>query len=315
MRLKRHGAYLLFAIVTVLVMVVLRLLITGPQDLEDLARFESGMGVAIGPETAFFASALNGDGATFTIIALDPLGRSIGQQFFEPSYRYARFGYPLLARALALGRSDLVLMGLSVVGLVAVGVTAFAASVLAETRGRWAWLLVCNPALIIGALWDTAEPLALSLLTVAFLTGAVIPGLLVAFVRPTYLLALANRPRLFLMGILLAVVGKAVWSLRFGESFLSGLFNVGLPFVGIFEASSWVGVLVIGAGVVTFAVGLTRRDWAWILSGLFVVCFSAVVLDSPINALRAAGVLPVLWAFGPRFQTGPEEGWLLARAA
>lgn len=39
-------------------------------------------------------------------------------------------------------------------------------------------------------------------------------------------------------------------------------------------------------------------ELAWILSGLLVIMMSTVVFDTPYNAVRAAGMLPVLWAFG-----------------
>lgn len=314
MRLSPRATHVLVALAAVLMIVVVRWIETGPRDLKDLATFESATGVAIGPESEFFASGLNGDGAAFAIVAVDPLGMTIGRRLFEPSYRYSRFGYPFLAWGLSAGRSDWVLAGLSVAGLVSVGVNGYVASMLNERRGWRAWLLVCNPALVIGALWGTAEPLALGLLTVSLITGSVIAGFLVTVVRPSYLLATVNRPRLFVAGLTLAVVVKAVWSLRFDDSFLSGASNLGLPFVGIWQATTWMGLAVVGSGAVTSAVGIAKRDWAWAVSGFFVVCLSAVVLDNPINALRAAGVLPVLWAFGPGFVLGSRTARPIAPA-
>jgi len=45
-----------------------------------------------------------------------------------------------------------------------------------------------------------------------------------------------------------------------------------------------------------------NKDLGWVLSGLLVMSLSVIVVDTPVNAVRAAGLLPVLWAFGPNYQ-------------
>jgi hypothetical protein len=50
-------------------------------------------------------------------------------------------------------------------------------------------------------------------------------------------------------------------------------------------------------------VGVRQRDMAWVVGGFFVLCFGGDVTVNPANAWRAAGFLPVLWAFGPAVTT------------
>lgn len=299
----RRWRDVLFAAVVVVTILGLRTIITNPGDLADLEHFESATATSIGPKSAFFASGLDGDGATFTIVALDPLGRDKGHLLRNPSYRYMRFGYPWLAKGITLGVDDAILLGLTVVGMAAVGVTAFLASRLSESRGPWAWLLVANPALILGALRDTAEPLGVTLLTLAILSGSVWAGLALAFVRPTFLVAVAGRWRIFLIAGAVAGVSKLFWSWHFGESPLKGGFALDWPMAGVIASPTLLGWAVIVSALITAAVGVIKRDWAWMLSGVLVICLGQVVVDTPTNAVRAAGFLPVLWAFGPGFKS------------
>lgn len=282
-------------------LVAVRWATTGPNDLQDIERFEIVTGIRIGPENAFFASGLNGDGATFAAVALDPLGENISETLRVRSFRYLRIGYPWLAALLTLGQGQLVLLGLAIVGLVAAGVVAWVASRLNEQRGPWAWLLIANPALIIGVLRDTAEPLALALIAVSIYSGSAVAGLSVSIVRPTYLVALVGRWRVFLGGLLIAALVKVYWSWHFVEPLTTGGFNLSWPFDGILEAPTPLGWALVLAAVATAAVGVIRSDWSWVLSGAFVLCLGEVVFDTPMNAVRAAGYLPVLWAFGPRY--------------
>lgn len=283
-------------------LVFVRLAITGPNDLQDLDRFEDVTGVEIGPQSAFFASGLNGDGATFAIVAQDPFGEDVSEALRVRSYRYLRVGYPWLATIATLGMDQLVLLGLAVVGFLAAGMVAWVASRLHETRGAWAWLLIANPALILGVVGDTAESVALALLAVAIYSASDLIGMSVAFVRPTYLVGLARRWPVLLVGLSFAAVGKAYWSWHFGESLFTGGFTVTWPLSGILQAPTLLGWMVVLAGVATAVVGAVRKDLSWVISGAFVLCFGAVVLDTPTNAVRAAGYLPVLWAFGPGYR-------------
>jgi hypothetical protein len=295
--------HVLSAVVVVAVLIALRALVSGPEELEDLRRFEEASGLSVGPATSFFAKGIHGDGATFAIVAADPLGRDVGHLLHHPSYRYMRFGYPWLARGVALGQERLILLGLSSVGMMAAGAVAFMASRLNDLRGVSAWWLVANPALIVGAINDTAEPLAVCLLTLSILTGSTWAPLGLAAVRPTFLVGVTGRWRMFIFAVSVAVISKAYWSWHFEESALTGGFNVDWPLRGIFASPSLLGWIVMTAAVVTAAVGASKRDWSWMLSGIFVICFAQPVLDAPMNAVRASAFLPVLWAFGPNFES------------
>jgi len=58
----------------------------------------------------------------------------------------------------------------------------------------------------------------------------------------------------------------------------------------------------VAAATVTLILGLRQRDWTWVLVAIFVFAFGNDVTLNPINAWRAAGLLPVLWAFGPGYE-------------
>ena len=77
-----------------------------------------------------------------------------------------------------------------------------------------------------------------------------------------------------------------------------GLSTLGFPFLGFATEPSFVGAAVVMAGALTTGFGIRDRSLAWGLSGLLVVCLSGVVYAEPLNAVRAAGMLPVLWAVG-----------------
>lgn len=294
--------HLIVAVLLILTFVALRLVVTGPDELRDHAHFENATGASVGPEQRYFGSGLDGDGATFAIIALDPFGQDVGRLLHEPSYRYLRFGYSWLASAVVGGTEELVLLGLSVVGMVAVGLTAYIASQLSDLYGRRAWLLVTNPALILGFIGDTAEPLALALLAGAIYSGSAVVGWSISLVRPSYLIGLSAHWRVALVGLATAAVSKIIWSRHFSEPLLAIASTLSWPFGGILAAPSVLGWLVMIAAVATLFVGVANRDLSWVTSGFFVICFAQIVVATPTNALRAAGFLPVLWAFGPNFR-------------
>jgi hypothetical protein len=108
------------AVLIVLVAVVavfIRGLASDQADLDNLASFQAKSGLEVGPELAWFANGLHGDGAVFAIMTSDPLGRGEGALIFDPSYRYARVGYSWAASLASIGQESLILLGLSLVGL------------------------------------------------------------------------------------------------------------------------------------------------------------------------------------------------------
>lgn len=61
------------------------------------------------------------------------------------------------------------------------------------------------------------------------------------------------------------------------------------------------------AALAAVGLGFRRRDWSWALAGVFVLCFGPDVLRDLVNAWRAAGFVPVLWAFGPGYVSSRES--------
>ena len=293
---------LLFGVVVASTLLAIRVSVANPANLVHLERIQEISDVDIGPEVVWLAVGMNGDGATFAVVAADPSGSGPGQKLRFPAYRYARPAYPYLSSLSIAGRADLVLYGLAAIGFVAVAGTAIVAHLLNRDRGWFAWLLVLNPALFVGFLENTAEPLAILTLSLALFTGSRLAAGATSLARPSYLLGLAKDWRALAVGLGTALIVKLLWSWRFAESVTSGGFNLDAPFRGVVQSPSLVGWIVVIAGLATLLFGLATRDAGWVLSGLLVVSLSVVVVDTPVNAVRAAGLLPVLWAFGPRFE-------------
>lgn len=122
-----------------------------------------------------------------------------------------------------------------------------------------------------------------------------------AVIRPSYMAALVGRHRLLVGGSSTAAGMGVLWVLRFGLDSDQFGATLGRPFLGyIVEPSvQSIGLFVFAA--VTLAVGLRHRDWSWVASAAMVMCFTGPVLHASANAWRAAGLLFVLWAFGPGY--------------
>lgn len=266
----------------------------------QIERIETTLAVELGPDADFFGIGLIGDGSAYAIIALDPLGTDIGRLLNGPAYRYARFGYSWLARVAAGGEDQLVLMGLSIVGFASLAILAYLAALLRDRLGPRSWLLVLSPALTLGVIRDTAEPLALALLALTLYSGSWLGSLGVAVVRPSYLLGLAGRWKVFLIGLGAALISRSMWITHFGSSAFEGANNFALPLLGYFREPHLVSWAVLTAAAVTSVIGVLSRDWGWVLGGFFVLTFSEAVVP-PVHALRASGFLFVLWAFGPNW--------------
>ena len=301
--MKPNGIDLrLVTVVTLAVLVIAvgaRAISTGQSQLVRLDDFERRAGVDVGPESPWFAAGLGGDADIYAIIAVDPAGEGPGRRIFSPSYRYARAGYSWIAWSLAAGQPEWVLFGLSLTGALALAATTVMALRLSDELGYRAMLLLLNPALYVGFLYDTAEPLAIALLTLAFTGGSFLAVLALSIVRPSYMAGLVPLGTSFIIGLTAAIGFRLYWVGHFGDALLGGSGTFALPFIGVASTPSVAGVLVAAAGLYTVVRGGTHRDIGWILAGLMVCSLSEVVYDTPINAVRAAGLLPVLWTFGP----------------
>jgi hypothetical protein len=225
-------------------------------------------------------------------------------------YRYLRIGMSWLAFVLSFGQEGLVLPALFTIGLSAVAAVGFLSGFWRQRFGLRSSALVLNPALYIGFVGDTAEPLGVLLLALALTGSGYWAAVALGVTRPTFGTALFGRWRLLLVLAATAITVHlaAVWI--FGGSIFdaaSGTFA--LPTIAYFNQPSVVGFLVLASGGSTLLLGGIRRDPAWIVSGILVVVLGEAVAANPLNAVRAAGMLPVLWALTPMPSSSrPSEG-------
>jgi hypothetical protein len=252
--------------------------------------------------SAWFAAWTLGDGQAFALVASDPLGLEIGDELRDPGYRYQRAGYSWLVWVGSGGQPGLIPYALAAVGgLVVIGTLILAIS-LRERLGRSAWFLVLNPAIYVGFAGDTAEPLAVLFLGLALASSRPWAGVALGVTRPDYLLALLGRWKTFGYGVAAAALVAGYSIIRFGFETLipRGARLFGLPLAGYLDSPSVAGLVLALLAAVTLAIGVRFRNWTWAVVGLYVLCFSYTVIVEPVNAWRAAGLMPVLWAFGPR---------------
>lgn len=263
----------------------------------------------VGEPGKWFSAWSLGDGQAYAMIAADPSGELLAKNISEVAYRFARAGYGWAAWAVSLGQDRYVPYAMALVGAVSVVGVLVVAIRMRSRLGPRSWLMVLNPALFIGFAGDTSEPMGVLVLAAALAWASWPMAALAGITRPTYLVALLRGRRLLMSG-LVAAVGLAWYSLiRFGgEALVPAGGRLSLPVVAYLQQFSVWGLILAVAAMMTLVIGILRRDWAWILAGLFVLCFGSDVLRDPVNAWRAAGFLPVMWAFGPGFDTRPMSG-------
>lgn len=264
---------------------------------------EERLGLDVAEPNRWFSAWSVGDGQAFAVIAADPTGEKLGEEIKEPIYRFSRAGYGWLAFVASAGQESWVPYGMAIVGAASVAGVLWLSIRLRDRIGWRTWLLILNPALYIGFAGDTAEPLAIFLLAFGMAFGSVWAAVALGVTRPSYLLAKLRSARLFLWGVASALLLLIYGILRFGtDQLFPDPGRIALPVTAYAEHSSLAGWALLTFGVATLAVGFRRRDWAWIASGLLVVALGPDVTANPANAWRAAGMLPVLWAFGTGFR-------------
>ncbi len=294
---ERNRDGVVAAFLAVATALALRFLVSKPSDFLHYAVLSDLTGIDFGDWPDIFYTGGGGDGEVFAVLAADPLGTGPSQLIPAVIYRFARVGFSWLAWTLSFGREGLVLPALFLVGLVSVATVGFLSGFWRQRLGAKSWLLVLNPALFIGFVGDTAEPLGILLLVLAFTGSGPLAAAALGITRPTYATALLGRWRSLSVAVAsgVAVVILAVQLFDapiFGT--LDGAFS--LPFIAYFSQPSIGGFAVLGAGVATLVAGLVRKDLAWLASGLIVLVLGEGVTANPINAVRAVGMLPVLWA-------------------
>lgn len=254
----------------------------------------------------WFSAWTIGDGQAFAVIASDPLGQDQGLLLRQPGYRYGRAGFGWLAWIASLGQPKWVPYGMAAVGLLGLVGGLLLAIHLRPTLGRAAWMIVLNPAVLIGFAGDTSETVAVFALGLAMATGYGWVAMAVGVIRPTYLFALSARWKLLVWGAA-ATVALGLFSIsRFGLDLSQYAGRLGIPLVGYAEAMSLSSALLGLLALVTVLVGIRAGNPAWVISGILVLCFTNRVLQEAVNSWRAAGLLFVLWAFGPSHRPGDQ---------
>ncbi len=270
---------------------------------------EQKYGFDVGEPGKWFSAWSLGDGQAYAMIAVDPSGELLATHVSEAGYRFARAGYGWAAWVASLGEERYVPYGLAVVGAISLLGVLILAVYMRPRLGPRSWLIVFNPALFVGFAGDTSEPLGILVLGAAFAWGLWSFAALVGVIRPTYLVSMFRERRLVISG-LLAAAGLGLYSLlRFGaDALIPAGGRLSLPGLAYVDQVSVWGLLLAVVAIGTLVIGIRRRDWAWVLAGAFVLCFGSDVLRDPVNAWRAAGFLPMMWAFGPGFDPGRFRG-------
>lgn len=257
--------------------------------------------VDFGQPGPWFSAWALGDGQAFAVIAADPTGDLLSVEIKEPVYRFARAGYGWLTALVVLGNDHLIPYGLATVG--AAGVLAlFGLSVaMRERLGPKAWLIVMNPAVFLGFAGDTTEPIGVLFLAFAMAGSSIWAAIALGVTRPTYALALVGRwkPFLITVGTALALLAYSLLRFGFDEGLSGGRFD--LPFVAYVQNSTVAGWILVASAAFTVWIGVKKREIAWVVAGIAVVMLGTDVTRNPANAWRAAGMLPLLWAFGTAF--------------
>lgn len=256
------------------------------------------------------------DGQFAYYIARDPLHAQ--QHLDVPAYRYQRILYPLLARALALGREDWLPYTLPLINIVALAAgTFFTESVLRRYRmSRWYALTYgLYAGQLMSARLDLNEPLAHALVMAGILALEDSHGRR-NLIYGTLFFALAALTKetaiVFVGGYLLFFLARRRWGELAGMSL-----GVGLPFLawqGLLWA--WMGRPGLGSG------GAGDTGWEILpFRGLW----SVGQIDLRVLALLSLVIVPLaviptllsLWAAGREIAGGrwhPFTAMLLANA-
>jgi hypothetical protein len=279
-------------------------------------------------ERPFFLAWSRGDGQAYVTLAADPWAQGPAREMTPALYRYSRVGYAWAARVAGLLQTSLIPVGLLAVNLGALGYLGWVAGSRLRRWGPRALALALSPGAYIAFVSDTAEALGLALVTGAVLASTLIPGmasgLLLGLVRPDFATAIfrGRRPWALLMvvagsAIAIRLLGFVVldldWAVTDGTLTVPfGGYLDALPQQSLLPAAITVGLLLVA--VLTTLHGVTAREsvlvrLAYLLTGGFVLLLSSKVLIDPMNSLRAAAALSLVWAIpseGPRSRTAAE---------
>lgn len=264
---------------------------------------EEKLNIDVGDPGPWFSAWSLGDGQAFAVIASDPSGDLLSEEIKEPVYRFARAGYGWAVALVTFGNDDLIPYGLAFVGAASIVALFLVALKYRDRHGPKAWLLLLNPAVYLGFAGDTVEPMAVVLLALAVGSGSIWAAAVLGVTRPTYVVGLLRQWRPFGALITSAALLTAYSVIRFGfdEAAVDGG-RFSLPFAAYIENPTIAGWILVAAALATVYFGYQSKDWAWVAAGVLVLILGTDVTANPVNAWRAAGMLPVLWAFGPGYR-------------
>lgn len=300
------------ALVSLFVVLSLISVRTARSDDADRARFDhrsQAIDVDFGDWPNYFYAGAGGDGEVFAVLAVDPFGGPPSQTILSPVLRYSRIGFSLLPWMLSLGNETYALPALAIVGTISLAGLGFMARYWNDILGWRSWLLLGNPAVFLGFLGDTAEPLAVLLLALTLTSGSLWLAGLLGSVRPTYISGLFGRWRPLLIGLVVAGAVRGIASYLFPDAGIGIAGSVSWPLHGYLQFPSLGAGMILVACLATLIQGVRKRDPGWVIAGCSVLCLGPLVLENPVNAFRAAGLLPVLWAFGPRYRLLESRSW------
>ena len=213
------------------------------------------------------------DGQFFYAIARYPDPKAAAAFLDLPAYRYQRVLYPILARALALGRPELIpwsLVGLNVASQVA---GTLLVAILLAGWGANPWLALVYgfwPGFAAAARGDLAEPLVFALVA-----GAVLAGVrnrpLLSWIMFGLALFTKEAASLFILAAAIDLVCRRRWRQLVGLSLVAGV-----PYL-LFQGWLWLtfGQVGLGSG------GALSTSFEWI----------------PYMGLWRVWTVPVAWTY------------------
>lgn len=158
------------------------------------------------------------DGQFYYRLALDPFLEqvSLGPRLDRPAYRHQRILYPLLARAVALGRWEHIPVAMMLVNLVSLAALGGLGAYLAMSLGRsanWGFVFALYPGFGFSVLHDLPEPVA-----AVFLLGGIVALRARRYGAASVFYSFGVLTRETVLVVVLGVLAAWAWSAWRGRS-------------------------------------------------------------------------------------------------
>ncbi len=257
------------------------------------------------------------DGQFNYYIARDPDPKRVEPFLDSPAYRYQHILYPLLARALALGRTDAIPWTLIAINLACLFAITFLTGELLTRRGvsRWGGMVFGLWAGLLGAVrLDLSEPLALLLVILAIWIAG--PGLDRKLLLCSFMLALAMLAKETMIPFILGWSAWLVLRRRVGGASL--ILSALLPYAVL---QIWLWTVFGTPGIGSGGAGATPFQWIP-FAGLFRIAGTSLAAFAALAVVYLPGLLfPAVFGLAApiadliRRRASPEGLLLLANAA